>query len=40
MFFLVALTKCHFAIMNFDMWMLKRAYDVFELIIRILSNDW
>ncbi len=34
------LVECHFAIVSFNLWMFKGAYDVFTLVINFLSNDW
>ncbi len=36
---LLALVECHSTTTNFDLWMSKRAYDVFALVINILRND-
>jgi hypothetical protein len=35
-----ALAKCYYAIISFDLWMSKRTYDVFALVIKFLNNDW
>jgi hypothetical protein len=34
-FFFTTLAECHSTIMSFDLWMFKRAYDVFELVIKL-----
>ncbi len=40
MYVLPTLLECHFATMSFDLWMFKRAYDVFALVINLLGGDW
>jgi len=40
LYVLFASVECYFAIMNFDLWMSKRTYDVFALVIKFLSSDW
>jgi hypothetical protein len=37
---LLALVECHFAIVSFNLWMFKGAYDVFALVINFLNSDW
>jgi hypothetical protein len=34
------LADLFFAIVGFDIWMSEGAYDVFELMINFLGNDW
>jgi hypothetical protein len=36
---LPALANCFSAIISFDLWMSKGAYDVFALVINFLNND-
>jgi hypothetical protein len=40
MYVLPTLIECHVAIVSFDMWMSKGAYDVFTLVNNFLGNDW
>jgi hypothetical protein len=40
MYVLPTLVKCHFATTGFDLWMFKRTYDVFALVIYFLGSDW
>jgi len=40
MYVLPTLIECHVAIVSFDMWMSKGAYDVFTLVIKFLGSDW
>ncbi len=40
LYVLPTLAECHFATVSFDLWMSKRAYDVFTLVINFLNNDW
>ncbi len=39
MYVLLALIECHFVTTNFDLWMFKRTYDVFALVIKFLGSD-
>jgi hypothetical protein len=39
LYVLLALAKCYSATTSFDLWMSKKAYDVFALIINVLGND-
>jgi hypothetical protein len=34
------LAECHFAIVSFDLWMFKKIYGVFALVINYLGSDW
>jgi hypothetical protein len=36
----LALANCFSIIISFDLWMSKRAYDAFALVINFLGNDW
>ncbi len=40
LYVLPTLVKCYFATINYDLWMFKRAYDVFALVINFLGDDW
>jgi hypothetical protein len=39
LYILLALVDCHYAIVSFDFWMSKWAYDVFMLVINFLGSD-
>jgi hypothetical protein len=40
LYVLLALEKCHFATISFDVWMSKVGHDVFAFMINFLSVDW
>jgi hypothetical protein len=37
---LLVLVECVFMIASFDLWMFKRAHDVFALVMNFLRNYW
>jgi hypothetical protein len=40
LYVVLTLVERYFATTSFDFWMSKEAYDVFALVINILSSDW
>jgi hypothetical protein len=34
------LKQCYFIIVNFGLWMLKGAHDVFALVINFMNEEW
>ncbi len=39
LYVLPALIECYYATMSFDLWMFKRGYDVFTLVVNFLSSN-
>jgi hypothetical protein len=39
LYVLLVLANCYFVIPNFDLWMSKRAYDIFLLVINFLGTN-
>jgi hypothetical protein len=40
LFVLPQLVKCLLIIVNFDLWMFKRAHDIFTLVVNFLDVNW
>jgi len=40
LYVLPALAECYYATMSFDLWMFKRGYDVFTLVVNFLNSNW
>jgi hypothetical protein len=39
LYVVLALAKCYFTTINFNLWMSKGTYNVFALVINFLNND-